>query len=182
MACSCGTNCGGKCSSCASNNNFGWGSCSCGDDCSGSCFAACRNNCTGSCSGSCTGSCTNGCKDDCGSGCNTGCESSAAIDLYNTLAAGLNEKIFTSDFVNINQMLLNEAARRSATITSVTFTSGNPITSADISQLQANTVTIGFPAEGDTSKGAPISSTTHNNILESALNAYEDTITSSSTG
>ena len=158
--CGCGSDCGGKCSSCASNNSFGWGSCTCGDNCSGGCSGTCSGTCSGGCSGGCNTTCTATCANNCdtacketctggcGQSCNTGCSSTSAIDLYTKLAAGLNKKIVASDMQNINALLISEAARRSKTITSVSFKEKTLALADSFNELQENIDNLNNNAKG----------------------------------
>lgn len=189
--CSCGSDCGGKCSSCASSNSFGWGSCTCGDNCSGGCSGSCSGSCTGSCTGGCNTTCTAACANNCdttcsetctggcGSSCNIGCTDTSAVDLYNTLVAGLDKKILAADMNNINQMLVLEAARRSATITPVTFTQGVAMSSNDVKQLQSNVSVIDASLVANESADAKIKSmrATGQELINLTLTAYEQTLT-----
>ena len=157
-SCSCGNDCGGKCSSCSSSNSFGWGSCSCGSNCSGGCKGTCKGNC--------------------GSGCNTGCSSTTAVDLYTALSAGLNEKLLATDMKNINDLIKSEASRRSKTVTAVTFTAGNNVTATQVQQLQSNLSTIGFATSQSMAQNVNTNRVAGQELVDKTMDAYETKITS----
>lgn len=182
--------CGSDCTGCGDCRHWGNYSCGCGDDgCSGcggacssscsGCSGTCNNTCTGSCTGSCTGTCTGSCKDNCGRGCNTGCTSNEAVDLYNTLVAGLNQTIYAADMANINRMIEIEANsnRKNVSITSVSFTAGNNATSADIKQMQNNLSKIGQNTVSSANVGDNISLTTGDELRLKALASADTKIT-----
>ena len=162
--------CGSDCTGCGDCRHWGNYSCYCGEDCSGC------SGCTG-CSG-CSGTCKGACKDNCGRGCNTGCSSNEALNLYNTLVAGLNQKIYAADMKNINRMIEIEAGsnRNNVSITSVSFKAENKATSKQIKQLQSNLKKIGQTTSQDASQDVIIAEKTGKELITKVLKSADTKI------
>ena len=192
------THCGTDCTGCGDCRNWGNYSCGCSDDgcsgcggacssscsgcsgtcnntCKGTCSNTCNNTCKDTCTGTCNNTCTGGCKDNCGRGCNTGCTSNEAVELYNTLVAGLNQTIYAADMANINRMIEIEASsdRKNVSITSVSFVTGNKATSADIEQMQSNLSEIGQSATSSANVGNNIALATGDELRLKAIESAE---------
>ncbi len=125
------------CPTCNNSGCAGWCSGGCLGGCEGDCSGGCGGGCAGGCSDNCGSNCVGGCKGDCGTGCNTGCSTQEALDLYTTLAAGLNKKIYAADMDNINRMIEIEASSRrfNKTITSKDFKEKTKAQSSWVKQL-----------------------------------------------
>lgn len=150
----------------------------CSDDCT-SCTGDCQGSCEGACQDACEGNCEGSCKSSCNTACDTGCYSTEAIDLYQTLSAGLNRKILATDLININRMIQLEAARRKKSISSQSFTAKNKATSQKIKALQSNLETIGHK----TSKNADVRikswKATGQELIDKSLEAFNETLSHS---
>lgn len=149
----CGIDCTGKCSSCNTNNSFGWGS----DD--------------GGCSG-----CSGTCKDTCEKACDTGCYTEAALDLYNKLAAGLDRKILAQDMQNINDMIQLEAKRRSLSAISQSFNAKERATPTKVKALQSTLKTIGFETSKEGNSKDKIMKNLGTELIDKTLKAYRTEI------
>ena len=93
----------GDCDKCSSNCSDECTSCT--GDCQGNCEGTCQDACEGACQDACEVNCEGSCKSSCNTACDIGCYSTEAIDLYQTLSAGLNRKILATDLININRMI-----------------------------------------------------------------------------
>ena len=155
----CTGSCSGSCTGCKGCSGCGY---SCSYNCSGcsggctGCGYSCSYNCSGCsgyCSGYCSGGCT-GCSGTCNTACNSTCTGGTQTTNINNLT--LNDKMTASDMTKIKDAIAFEFVnRRGGSLSyTVTFTAGEAIDDAKITQIIANLSKAGQTASYSASAGA----------------------------
>lgn len=155
----CSGTCSGQCKGCKGCSGCGYScsySCSgCSGYCSGSC-SGCSGYCSGYCSGTCSGSCQGctSCSGTCNTACNATCTGGTQTTNINNLT--LNDKMTASDMTKIKDAIAFEVTnRRGGSLSyTVTFSQGEAIDDAKITQIIANLSQAGQTASYSASVGA----------------------------
>ena len=170
----CDGTCKTTCSGCSGCGGCDGGCSGCRGTCSGHCIG-CSGTCEGcsGCSGTCEGTC-NGCTGTCEGTCNIGCEGGEQTIIYNNLTLS---KIFEDNNMNqIANFIYNEANRRAANPTNISFTQGTPIQKSQIDVVIQNLNKTGQIASYSTSVGAIALAALGNDLITKSKKAYEEIV------